>query len=126
MIVAAPTPSAVAAKAAASTIPIVFEIASDPVAVGLVASLNAPSGNLTGVVGLNVEVGPKRLELMHELVPAATVIAALVNPSSPAVADVFSKDLQAAAHARGLQVHMLRVTPNSTSMRPSQARRNCV
>ena len=110
VIVAAPTPSAVAAKAATSTVPIVFEIASDPVAVGLVASLNAPSGNLTGVVSLNVEVGPKRLELMHELVPTATVIAALVNPSSLAVSDVLSKNLQAAAHARGLQIHMLRAS----------------
>jgi putative ABC transport system substrate-binding protein len=72
-IVAAGTPSAFAAKAATMTIPIVFSTAVDPVAAGLVASLNRPGRNVTGVTTLNVEVGPKRLELLRELVPAATV-----------------------------------------------------
>ena len=77
------TPAALAAKASTTTIPIVFAIASDAVGIGLVASLSRPGGNLTGVTTLGVEVGPKRLELMRELVPKATVVALLVNPTNP-------------------------------------------
>ena len=77
------TPSALAAKAATTTIPIIFGVAVDPVALGLVDTLNRPGGNVTGVTNLNVEVGPKRLELMRELVPKATVVALLVNPTNP-------------------------------------------
>jgi ABC-type uncharacterized transport system substrate-binding protein len=94
------TPSTLAAKAATSTIPIVFGAAVDPVEEGLVASLNRPGGNLTGVNTLDVEVGPKRLELLHELVPAVTVVALLVNPTSPNLAESTTKDLQAAARMR--------------------------
>jgi putative tryptophan/tyrosine transport system substrate-binding protein len=101
------TPSAVAAKAATATIPIVFELAVDPVELGLVASLNRPGGNLTGVTNLNVEVGPKRLELLHEVLPTATIVAVLVNPTSPAVAEAYSRALQPAARALGLQLHVL-------------------
>ena len=101
------TPSAVAAKAATATIPIVFGVAVDPVKVGLVASLNRPGGNLTGVTSLNVEVGPKRLELLHELLPAATTFAVLVNPTSPSTAEPSSRTLQVAARALGLQLHVL-------------------
>ena len=101
------TPSAVAAKAATATIPIVFEIATDPVKLGLVASLNRPGGNLTGVTNLNVEVGQKRLELLRELLPAATNIAVLVNPSSPAITEQFMGNLRAAAPALGMQLHVL-------------------
>ena len=101
------TPSALAAKAATATIPIVFGVAADPVEVGLVASLNRPGGNLTGVTNLNIEVGPKRLELAHALVPAATIIALLVNPTSAALAETYSRDLQAAARTLGLQLHVL-------------------
>ena len=106
VIVASGAAAAPAAKAATTTIPIVFATGADPVAVGLVASLARPGGNLTGVTTLNTELGPKRLELLHETVPAATIVAALVNPSYPA-AETQSKDLQAAARTLGLQLHVL-------------------
>ena len=83
VIAASGLPAAVAAKGASTTIPIVFQLASDPVALGLVASLNRPGGNLTGLASLNEEIGPKRLELLHEVVPTATTIALLMNPTSP-------------------------------------------
>ena len=101
------TPPALAAKAATTTIPIVFVTAGDPVALGLVASLNRPGGNLTGVATLSVELGPKQLELLHELVPTATIIALLVNPTNPTNAETLSRDLQAAARTLGLQLHVL-------------------
>jgi len=107
VIVAGGSPASVAAKAATATIPIVFETASDPVTLGLVASLNRPGGNLTGVTNLNVEVGQKRLELLRELLPAATNIAVLVNPSAPAITEQFVGALQAAAPALGMQLHVL-------------------
>ena len=107
VIAAGGSPSSVAAKAATATIPIVFETASDPVTLGLVASLNRPGGNLTGVTNLNVEVGQKRLELLRELLPAATIIAVLVNPSAPALTEQFMRNLQAAAPALGMQLHVL-------------------
>jgi putative ABC transport system substrate-binding protein len=97
VIVAGGSPASMAAKAATAKIPIVFETASDPVTLGLVASLNRPGGNLTGVTNLNVEVGQKRLQLLRELLPAATNIAVLVNPSAPAITEQFIRDLQAAA-----------------------------
>jgi ABC-type uncharacterized transport system substrate-binding protein len=87
--------SALAAKAATSTIPIVFQTGVDPVALGLVASLNRPGGNVTGVTSLNVEIGPKRLEVLHEVVPAATVVA--TNPHSK----ILSRDAEAAARMLG-------------------------
>jgi putative tryptophan/tyrosine transport system substrate-binding protein len=98
--------SALAAKAATSAIPVVFRIGADPVALGLVASLNRPGGNVTGVTSLTVEVGPKRLEALHELVPTATVMALLVNPTSP-FAETLSKDLLAAAQILGLRILVL-------------------
>jgi putative tryptophan/tyrosine transport system substrate-binding protein len=107
VIVAGGPPAALAAKAATATIPIVFTIAGDPVQFGLVASLNRPGGNLTGVTSLNVEVGPKQLELLHELVPTATIIALLVNPTSPNLAESTTQDVQAAARTLGLQLHVL-------------------
>ena len=105
-------PAAHAAKAATTTIPIVFETGNDPVRVGLVASLSRPGGNLTGVLTLNVEVGSKRLELLHQLVPAATVIALLVNPTNPN-AEPISRDSQLAARMLGLQLHVLHASTAS-------------
>jgi putative ABC transport system substrate-binding protein len=99
-------PSPVAAKAATTTIPIVFASGTDPVKSGLVSSLNRPGGNVTGVSILNLELGSKRLQLLHELVPSASIVALLVNPTNPN-AETQSLDLQAAARTFGLQVHVL-------------------
>ena len=107
VIAAGGSPSSVAAKAATATIPIVFETASDPVTFGLVESLNRPGGNLTGVTNLNIEVGQKKLQLLRELLPAATKIAVLINPSAPALTEQFMRALQAAAPALGMQLHVL-------------------
>ena len=93
-----------AAKAATTTIPIVFQIADDPVRLGLVASLGRPGGNITGVTSLNVEVGPKRLELLHELVPTASIIALLVNPASPTQTEATAREAQVAARRLGLEL----------------------
>jgi putative ABC transport system substrate-binding protein len=101
------TASALAAKAATASIPIVFGSAADPVSVGLAASLNRPGGNVTGVTSLNMEVAPKRLELLHELLPSITIMALLVNPAVPAIAEPASRTSQAAAHALGLQLHVV-------------------
>jgi putative tryptophan/tyrosine transport system substrate-binding protein len=99
-------PAAIAAKSVTTTIPIVFEMGADPIAMGLVASLNRPGGNLTGVSSLNVEVTPKRLEILREAIPTATVVAVLLNPTSP-TADSQLRNLQEAARALGLQLHVL-------------------
>jgi putative ABC transport system substrate-binding protein len=106
VIAVAGSPVASAAKAATTTIPIVFTVAVDPVEAGLVASLNRPGGNLTGMTTLGVEVGPKRLDLLRELIPTATIVAALVNPTN-SNAETQSRDLEATAHTLGLQIHVL-------------------
>ena len=107
VIAAGSIPAVLAAKAATTTIPIVFQVGVDPVAVGLVASLNRPGGNLTGVTTLNAEVGPKRLELLHELVPTAGIIALLVDPTNPTLTVPLSRDLESAASTLGLQLQIL-------------------
>ena len=114
-VIAVPASSggAVAVKAATKTIPAVFYIGLDPVALGLVASLNRPGGNLTGVTGWNVIVGPKRLQLLHELAPSATAMALLINPSSPELAEADSKEQRAAASALGVQLHVLQAIDDS-------------
>jgi len=106
VIAAATTPAVLAAKAATSTIPIVFVTISNPVQIGLVASLNRPGGNLTGATQLDVEIGPKLIELMHEVVPAATNIALLFNPANPTI-ESQSRNLQVAARTLGLKLDVL-------------------
>ena len=108
-LIAANGPPALAAKAATATIPIVFSAGYDPVKMGLVASLNRPGGNVTGVTILDVELGPKRLDLLRELVPTAAIIAALINPTN-ANAEIEAKDLQTAARTLGLQLHILQAS----------------
>src|SRR6516162_1025311 len=107
VIAATSTPAALAAKAATTTIPIVFELGSDPVELGLVASLSRPAGNVTGVIQWNIEVAPKRLELLHELLPTARVMALLVDPTDPANAKTTVGEVTAAAKTFGLQLHVL-------------------
>ena len=108
-VIAAPggVVAAFAAKAATSTIPVVFETGADPVEVGLVASLNRPGANVTGVTSLNTEVGPKRLELLAQVLPTATMFGLLVNPSNPKNTEAITRDLQAAARSLNLQIHVL-------------------
>jgi ABC-type uncharacterized transport system substrate-binding protein len=101
------TPAALAAKAAITTIPIVFLVGGDPVASGLVTSLARPDGNLTGVTNLTAEVGPKRLEMLHAVIPTAITIALLVNPKNPDLSEPQVQELQVAARKLGLQLHVL-------------------
>src|SRR5262245_60640535 len=100
-------PAALAAKAATTTISIIFQVADDPVQLGLVASLSRPGANMTGVTSLNVELVPKQLELLHELVPTATVMALVVNPASPARAESNTREAQVAARRLGLELHVV-------------------
>jgi putative tryptophan/tyrosine transport system substrate-binding protein len=107
VIAATSTPAALAAKAATTTVPIVFELASDPVKLGLVASLSRPGGNVTGVTQQAEEIASKRLELLHELLPTARVIALLVNPSDPVLAEPQTREALSAANTLGLELHVL-------------------
>ncbi len=108
-VIAANGPTVPPAKAATTAIPIVFVTGADPVKLGLVASLNRPGGNTTGVTTLGLELAPKRLELLREMVPSATVIGLLLNPSNPN-ADAIARDSQTAARTLGLQLHVLRAS----------------
>jgi len=99
-------PVALAAKSATATIPIVFEMGGDPVALGVVRSLNRPEGNLTGVSSLSVALGPKRIELLHEMLPTAATIAVVVNPTSP-TADAQRANMDEAAKRLNLRLHVL-------------------
>ena len=107
VIATASTPAALAAKAATTTIPIVFEMAGDPVSLGLIAALDRPGGNVTGVANLNIEMTPKRLQLLYEVVPAARVMALLVNEADPIVAKTQSRDARSAAQTLGVNLHVL-------------------
>ena len=113
-----------AAKAATATLPIAFYVGADPIEMGIVASLNRPSGNLTGVTGLSVELVPKRLELLHEMVPTATIAALLVNPTNPNAARQ-TRELHAAALTLGLKLHVLASNESATSKRSLPALRDC-
>jgi putative ABC transport system substrate-binding protein len=108
-VIAGDGPAALAAKAITATIPIVFWTGGDPIEMGLVASLNRPGGNVTGATSLAVEIGPKHLELLHELLPQATVLGLLVNPSY-SISGAISRELQAAASTLGLQLHVMRAS----------------
>lgn len=109
VIVAATTPAALALKPATTTIPIVFAIGGDPVRTGLVESLNRPGGNLTGAAHINVELAPKRLELMHELLPSDKFVGLLLNPANP-LADSVAAEVKRAADALSIEVHVLHAT----------------
>ena len=111
-IVTGGTPPAFAAKRATSTIPIVINVGIDPVQVGLVASLNRPGGNVTGLALLTAELGAKRLELLHESLPTATVVAMLVNPTSP-ITEPETRGVRDAARSLGLQLHVLNASTES-------------
>jgi len=110
VIAAAGNASALAAKAATTTIPIVFSTAADPIVEGLVASFNRPGGNATGVTNLGGALVQKQIEKLHEMVPTASVIAALVNPTNPTLAEPATKDAQAAARTLGLQLHVIQAS----------------
>jgi putative ABC transport system substrate-binding protein len=105
-IVTLGTPAALAAKAATSTIPIVILVGIDPVQIGLVAGLNRPGGNVTGLAALTVEVAAKRLEVLHELLPTSAAVALLVNPNTPAT-EPETKGVRDAVRSLGLQLHVL-------------------
>ena len=107
MIAASSTPATLAAKAATATIPIVFETAANPVKLGLVASFNRPGGNITGVTQASAEIVPKRLELLHELLPKADSLALLVNPTAPELAEPQTREVHSAAQSLGIHLHVL-------------------
>jgi putative tryptophan/tyrosine transport system substrate-binding protein len=113
VIVAMSIPAARAAKTATESIPIVFAIGADPVEAGLVSSLNRPGGNLTGITYLSTTVAAKRLQLLHELVPAATTLAFLVNPADPAIAETETKQMEVAARLLGVRLLILKASDQS-------------
>src|SRR5262245_44704180 len=106
------TAAALAARAATATIPIVFVIGADPVKIGLVASLNQPGGNATGINDYGVEIGAKRLGLLHELLPGAARFGVLVNPNNPFITESFVAELQTAASAIGRQIEVVTASTN--------------
>jgi putative ABC transport system substrate-binding protein len=108
------TPTILAAKAASQTIPIIFGVGVDPVKFGLVASLNHPGGNLTGVTQLNIEMEAKRVQLLHELLPAARSIALLINPTSPAYSEAATESAQSAARILGARLLVINASTESS------------
>jgi ABC-type uncharacterized transport system substrate-binding protein len=113
LIAAGGATSALAAKAATSVIPIVFSVAANPVALGLVARLNRPGGNLTGLANQNIEIGPKRLEVLRELLPKAMTVAILANPTGQGASDLFVQDLEPVARSMGVQLHVLQASTDA-------------
>ena len=113
VIAATTTPGALAAKAATTTIPIIFEVGGDPIRLGLVASLSRPGGNVTGVTNLNSVVSAKRLELLHELLPTAHVLALLVNPANSAIAEIETSGALSVASSLGVELHVLNASSES-------------
>jgi putative ABC transport system substrate-binding protein len=113
VIAATSTPAAVVAKAASTTIPIVFETGGNPVELGLVTSLSRPGGNVTGVTQSSVEVAPKRLELLHELLPTVRVMALLVDPTDSSTARTTVSEVVTAAHSFGLRLNVLHASSES-------------
>jgi putative ABC transport system substrate-binding protein len=107
VIAANGTMASLAAKAATTTIPIVFETAAEPIKLGLAASLNRPGGNITGVTQVSEEIAPKRLELLHQVVPKAGVLALLVNPTAPELAEPQTRGVLSAAQSFGIELHVL-------------------
>lgn len=107
LVVLGGTASALAAKDATTAIPVIFRIAVDPVAAGLVASLNRPGANVTGVTTMGADLGPKQLQLLHELVPAVSEVALLSNPTNPSIAQIQLRDVPQAASKLGLRLHVL-------------------
>ena len=107
VIAATSTPAALAAKKATATIPVVFTTGGDPVEMGLVTNIARPGGNVTGATQITMEVGQKRLELLHQLIPKATVLAIAVNPNNPAVAEVQIRDAQDGIRALGLKLEIV-------------------
>jgi putative ABC transport system substrate-binding protein len=112
VIAAIDTPSALVAKTMTTTVPIVFETAGDPVQAGLVSSLNRPGGNITGATSMNTELMPKRLGILHELLPKATRFALLINPSNRLIAAPVIPDLERAAAAIGRQIEVVAASTN--------------
>jgi putative ABC transport system substrate-binding protein len=125
VIAATSTPAALAAKTATTTIPIVFEMGGDPIRLGLVASLGRPAGNVTGVTQLNAVVSPKRLELLHELLPTAHVLALLVNPANPALAEIEMREALSVASRLGVELRVLNASSESDFEGASQSCFNC-
>jgi putative ABC transport system substrate-binding protein len=121
IVAAGSTAGALAVKAATTTIPVVFEIGGDPLAVGLVPSLSRPGSNVTGITSLNVEVNPKRLEILHELIPNVKTVALLVNPADRAVTEPVLPQMQVAARTLGLELHILQASAE-TDIEPVFAR----
>jgi len=126
MIAATSAPAALAAKAATTTIPIVFETGGDPVVLGLIDSLSRPGANITGVTQTNVEIAPKRLQLLHEVIPTAKTIGLLVNPADGALAESYIKEVQTAARALGLDLRVLNASTVLTSTTCSRGCANLV
>src|SRR5689334_21560992 len=119
VLAATSTPVALAAKAATSTIPVAFTIGGDPVRLGLVVSLDRPGGNLTGVTRYNVDLGPKRLEILHEVVPTASIIGLLINPTNPHT-EMYLDAIHEASRTLGIAIHVLKASSDN-DMEPAMA-----